>query len=82
MFVILNGGKMYKTRTLTIGKSRLLRRGNLQTWVKAEVMGEFDSDPTLEDVIDMITDIDTILNEEEATENVRWNSLKDQPRKQ
>lgn len=72
---------MYKTRTLTIGKSRLLRRGNLQTWVKAEVMGEFDSDPTLEDVIDMITDIDTILNEEEATENDRWNSLKDQPRK-
>ena len=72
---------MYKTRTLTIGKSRLLRRGNLQTWVKAEVMGEFDSDPTLEDVIDMITDIDTILNEEEVTENVRWNSLKDQPRK-
>ena len=72
---------MYKTRTLTIGKSRLLRRGNLQTWVKAEVMGEFDSDPTLEDVRDMITDIDTILNEEEVTENVRWNSLKDQPRK-
>lgn len=73
---------MYKTRTLTIGKSRLLRRGNLQTWVKAEVMGEFDSDPTLEDVRDMITDIDTILNEEEVTENVRWSSLKDQPRKQ
>ena len=73
---------MYKTRTLTIGKSRLLRRGNLQTWVKAEVMGEFDSDPTLEDVRDMITDIDTVLNEEEVTENVRWNSLKDQPRKQ
>lgn len=73
---------MYKTRTLTIGKSRLLRRGNLQTWVKAEVMGEFDIDPTLEDVRDMITDIDTILNEEEATENARWNSLKDQPRKQ
>ena len=72
---------MYKTRTLTIGKSRLLRRGNLQTWVKAEVMGEFDSDPTLEDVRDMITDIDTILNEEEVTENVRWSSLKDQPRK-
>ena len=72
---------MYKTRTLTIGKSRLLRRGNLQTWVKAEVMGEFDNDPTLEDVRDMITDIDTILNEEEVTENVRWNSLKDQPRK-
>ena len=72
---------MYKTRTLTIGKSRLLRRGNLQTWVKAEVMGEFDTDPTLEDVRDMITDIDTILNEEEVTENVRWNSLKDQPRK-
>ena len=73
---------MYKTRTLTIGKSRLLRRGNLQTWVKAEVMGEFDTDPTLEDVRDMITDIDTILNEEEATENVRWSSLKDQPRQQ
>ena len=72
---------MYKTRTLTIGKSRLLRRGNLQTWVKAEVMGEFDTDPTLDDVRDMITDIDTILNEEEVTENVRWNSLKDQPRK-
>ena len=72
---------MYKTRTLTIGKSRLLRRGNLQTWVKAEVMGEFDSDPTLDDVRDMITDIDTILNEEEVTENVRWSSLKDQPRK-
>ena len=72
---------MYKTRTLTIGKSRLLRRGNLQTWVKAEVMGEFETDPTLEDVRDMITDIDTILNEEEVTENVRWNSLKDQPRK-
>ena len=72
---------MYKTRTLTIGKSRLLRRGNLQTWVKAEVMGEFDTDPTLEDVRDMITDIDTILNEEEVTENDRWNSLKDQPRK-
>ena len=45
-------------------------------------MGEFDIDPTLEDVRDMITDIDTILNEEEATENARWNSLKDQPRKQ
>ena len=44
-------------------------------------MGEFDTDPTLEDVIDMITDIDTILNEEEVTENVRWSSLKDQPRK-
>ena len=72
---------MYKTRTLTIGKSRLLRRGNLQTWVKAEVMGEFDTDPTLDDVRDMITDIDTILNEEEVTENVRWSSLKDQPRK-
>ena len=72
---------MYKTRTLTIGKSRLLRRGNLQTWVKAEVMGEFETDPTLDDVRDMITDIDTILNEEEVTENVRWNSLKDQPRK-
>lgn len=73
---------MYKTRTLTIGKSRLLRRGNLQTWVKAEVTGEFDTDPALDDVRDMITDIDTILNEEEATENVRWSSLKDQPRKQ
>ena len=72
---------MYKTRTLTIGKSRLLRRGNLQTWIKAEVMGEFDTDPTLDDVRDMITDIDTILNEEEVTENVRWSSLKDQPRK-
>ena len=72
---------MYKTRTLTIGKSRLLRRGNLQTWVKAEVMGEFETDPTLDDVRDMITDIDTILNEEEVTENVRWSSLKDQPRK-
>ena len=44
-------------------------------------MGEFASDPILDDVRDMITDIDTILNEEEVTENVRWNSLKDQPRK-
>lgn len=44
-------------------------------------MGEFDTDPTLDDVRDMIMDIDTILNEEEVTENVRWSSLKDQPRK-
>ena len=44
-------------------------------------MGEFDTDPDLDDVRDMITDIDTILNEEEVTEDVRWSSLKDQPRK-
>ena len=73
---------MYKTTSITIGKSRLLRRGNLQTWVKAEITGEFESDPDLQDIADMIGDIDTILNEEESTENVRWNGIKNQQREQ
>jgi len=70
--------KSYKT--LTIGKTRLLRRGNIQTWIKAELLTEFDSEPTLEDIADIITDIDTILIQEEETENVRWNATKNQHR--
>lgn len=72
---------MYKTKLIAVGKSRLLRRGSLQTWVKAEITGEFDTDPTIADIQEMIANISTILDEEEATENARWNAIKDQPSK-
>ena len=70
-----------KTRTLVIGKSRLLRAGNLQTWLKAEVIVDFEIDPTEANVQEIIEGIDHILLKEEETENARWNEVKDQSRK-
>ena len=61
---------------MTLGKSRLLRRGNLQTWIKAEILTEFEGEPSIDDVREIIRDIDEILKEEEVTENARWDGLK------
>ena len=66
--------KTYKS--MTLGKSRLLRRGNLQTWIKAEILTEFEGEPSIDDVREIIRDIDEILKEEEVTENARWDGLK------
>lgn len=61
-------------KSMSIGKSRLLRKGNLQTWIKAELLVEFEEEPTITDVREIINDIDAILKEEEVTENARWNA--------
>lgn len=61
---------------MTLGKSRLLRRGNLQTWIKAEILTEFEGGPSIDDVREIIRDIDEILKEEEVSENARWDGLK------
>ena len=68
-------------RVLSIGKTRLVRRGSLQTWLKAEVQIDIDSKPTVEDIEEVVSDIDDILQLEENTEHARWDEIKNQSRK-
>ena len=68
-------------RVLSIGKTRLVRRGSLQTWLKAEVQIDIDSKPTVEDIEEVVSDIDDILQLEENTEHARWDEIKNQQRK-
>lgn len=68
-------------RVLSIGKTRLVRRGSLQTWLKAEVQIDIDSKPTVEDIEEVVSDIDDILQLEENTEHARWDETKNQQRK-
>lgn len=69
-------------RVLSIGKTRLVRRGSLQTWLKAEVQIDIDSKPSVEDIEEVVSDIDDILQLEENTEHARWDEIKNQQRKQ
>lgn len=68
-------------RVLSIGKTRLVRRGSLQTWLKAEVQIDIDSKPSVEDIEEVVSDIDDILQLEENTEHARWDEIKNQSRK-
>ena len=65
-----------KVRTISIGKTRLVRSGNLQTWIKAEIQTEFETAPTLEDIDEVLLDINTILDKEEKEEVERWALMK------
>ena len=65
-----------KVRTISIGKTRLVRSGNLQTWIKAESLVEFETEPTLEDIDEALLDINTILDKEEKEEVERWALMK------
>ena len=63
---------MKQTRAITLAKTRLIRRGKIQTWLKAEITTEFvDREPTMEDIHEVISDIDIILTAEEETEYAR-----------
>jgi len=65
-----------RVKTITVGKTRLVRSKTLQTWIKAEATVECDGDPTIEEVEDMISDIDMILDKEEVTEHERWGKIR------
>ena len=69
-------------RVLSVGKTRLVRRGSLQTWLKAEIQIDLDSKPSVEDIEEVVSDIDDILQLEENTEHARWDEIKSQQRKQ
>lgn len=65
-----------RVKTITVGKTRLVRSKTLQTWIKAEATVECDGDPTIEEVEEMIADIDMILDKEEVTEHARWDKIR------
>ena len=68
---------MKQTRSITLAKTRLVRRRKIQTWLKAEITTEYrDQEPTMDDVYEMISDIDAILITEEESEYARWNESK------
>lgn len=54
--------------------------GKRETWIKTDVTQEFEVEPTLNDIKDMLGDIETILEMEEADERRYWAANKDQSR--
>ena len=73
---------MKRYKNLIIGKSRSLKQGKLETWIKAELLAEFDGEITEEDVVEVIEDIDKILEMEEQSERRKWENNKDKFREQ
>ena len=67
---------------MVIGKSRSLKQGKLETWLKAELLVEFDDVITEDDVVEVINDIDDILEMEEQSERRKWEVDKDKFREQ
>ena len=74
---------MKRYKNLIVGKSRSLKKGKLETWIKAELMVEIDSEElTVEDVEETIADVDAILDKEEQSERERWNEIENKFREQ
>lgn len=71
-----------KIETITVGKSRSVKRGRQETWVKCSVRASFDEPPTETQVNELLSIVEETLDMEEALEHKRWNAAEDQFRKQ
>lgn len=71
-----------KIESMTVGKSRSLKRGRNETWIKCDVRASFDEPPTEEQVNELLSIVEDTLDLEEQIERERWDALKDQSRQQ
>lgn len=71
-----------KIETITVGKSRSLKRGRSDAWLKCDVQASFDEPPTEAQVNELLSIVEETLEMEEALEHKRWNAAEDQFRKQ
>lgn len=67
-----------RLRTLTVGKSRSLKKGRLETWIKAEAQATFNEgeDLTEGSLLDLLATVEEVLSKQEEEENARWNCNK------
>lgn len=68
---------MMKIETMTVGKSRSIKRGKLEVWVKCDISASFDEPPSEEQVNELLSIVEETLDMEESSERRRWNALKD-----
>lgn len=69
---------MAKYKTLMVGKSRLIRRGKMETWIKADLVIEFEDEGLAicaSTVKEAINDIELTLEMEARREYERWDAL-------
>ena len=71
-----------KIETITVGKSRSLKRGRNEAWLKCSVRASFDEPPTESQVNELLSIVEETLDMEEDIERERWNAAEDQFRKQ
>ena len=71
-----------KIQSMTVGKSRKLRRGRDETWLRCEVVADFSSQPSEEQVNELLSVVEETLQMEEHIELERWNAAQNQFRKQ
>lgn len=67
-----------KISSVTVGKSRSVKRGKLECWVRAELTATFlESEiPTDQEITELLEEVERILNQQEELENARWNAAK------
>ena len=71
-----------KIETITVGKSRSLKRGRSEAWLKCDVQASFDEPPTEAQVNELLSIVEETLDMEEDIERDRWNAAKDKPKEQ
>ena len=71
-----------KIESITVGKSRSVKRGKNEAWLKCSVRASFDEPPTEEQVNELLSVVEETLEMEEHIERQRWDAAKDQFRQQ
>jgi hypothetical protein len=67
-----------RIQSITVGKSRSVKRGKLECWVRAELTATLlePEVPTDQEITELLEEVERILKQQEESENARWNAAK------
>ena len=67
-----------RIQSITVGKSRSVRRGKLECWVRAELTATFleAEVPTDQEIEELLDEVERILIQQEEIEHARWDKVK------